>query len=186
MRSVHEHQTRKERRGKDRLLKKQCQENWPRALKNITGHPLDHLKEIYLKDRHFAHGALPPRPESSEMALRSALSWTQETSSLSSCFPPAAPPCWGTEASPLLSAWTQPCYPEAGALMALRRESSHQLVTEPSLKAKRPEPTGQRCFGAPGGPPEKSGQPRAHTAQRQPCGERSDWKPKPNWSRIAP
>ena len=45
-RSVHEHQTGNERRGKDSLLKKQCQETWPPALKNITGHPLDHLKEI--------------------------------------------------------------------------------------------------------------------------------------------
>ena len=46
MRSVHEHQTGNERRGKDSLLKKQGQENWPPALKNITGHPPDHLTEI--------------------------------------------------------------------------------------------------------------------------------------------
>ena len=163
MRSVHEHQTRNERRGKDRLLKKQCQENWPRALKNITGHPLDHLKEIYLKTRRFAHGALPPRPESSEMALQSALSWTQGTSALSSFSPLAAPPCWGTEASLLLSAWTQPRYPEARALTALRRESSRQLATEPSLRAKRPVPAGQ---GETRG--EERAAPRSHSPEGSP------------------
>ena len=106
--------------------------------------------------------------ESSEMDLQSALSWTQETSALSSFSPPAAPPCWGTGASPLLSAWTQPSYPETQGLTALRRESSRQLVTQPSLRAERPAPAGQRRFGAPCGPPEQSGQPRAHTAQRAP------------------
>ena len=59
-----------------------------------------------------------------------------------------------------------PRYPGARALTALRRQSSHQLVTEPSLKAKRPAPVGQRGFGAPCGPPEKSRQPRAHRPQR--------------------
>ena len=100
------------------------------------------------------------------------------------------PSCSGTEASRLLSAWTQPRYPEAGALTVLRRESSRQLVTQPSLRAKRPAPAGQRRFGAPCGLPEQSGQPRAHSAQRAPSEaalrERSDWKPKPKWSRIAP
>ena len=49
---------------------------------------------------------------------------------------------------------------------------------------------GQRHFGAPCGPPEESGQPRAHSAQRAPSEaalpERSDRKPKPKWSRTAP
>ena len=35
-----------ERRAKDSLLKKQWQENWPPVLRNITGHPPDHLTEI--------------------------------------------------------------------------------------------------------------------------------------------
>ena len=59
------------------------------------------------------------------------------------------PPCWGTEASPLLSAWRQPHYPEARALTALRIESSRQLVTEPSLKAKSPAPAGRRGLWRP-------------------------------------
>ena len=51
------------------------------------------------------------------------------------------PPCStsllvGTKATRLLAAWTQPCYPEAWALMVLRRQSSCQLVAEPSLKSK--------------------------------------------------
>ena len=79
---------------------------------------------------------------------------------------------------------------EARALTALRRESARQLVTQPSLRAERPAPAVQRRFGAPCGPPEQSGQPRAHTAQRAPpeaaLRERSDWKPKPKWSRTAP
>ena len=81
-------------------------------------------------------------PESSEMDLQSAFSWTQETST-SSSFLPLAVLLVGTEATPLLSAWTQPRYPEAWALVVLRRQSSRQLVTEQSLKAKRPVPTGQ-------------------------------------------
>ena len=102
------------------------------------------------------------------MDLRSVLSWTQEMYTSASGFPPAAPPCWGTEASPLLSAWTQPRYPEARALTALMRESSRQLVTEPSLKAKRPAPAGRRGLWRPLRLPEESGQPRAPRAQRAP------------------
>ena len=37
---------------------------------------------------------------------------------------------------------------------------------EPSLKAKRPAPAGQRGFGAPCGSPEKSRQRHAHRPQR--------------------
>ena len=55
----------------------------------------------------------------------------------------------GTEATLLLSAWMQPCYPEAWALMVLRRQSSRQLLTEQSLKAKRPAPAGQRGLWRP-------------------------------------
>ena len=54
-----------------------------------------------------------------------------------------------------------------------RRESSRQLVTQPSLRAERPAPAGERRFGAPCGPPEQSGQPRAHAAQR------ASWSPSP-------
>ena len=50
----------------------------------------------------------------------------------------------GTEATPLLSDWMQPRYPEAWALTVLRRQSSCQLVTKQNLKAKRPGPAGQR------------------------------------------
>ena len=49
----------------------------------------------------------PAPPQSSEMDLRSALSWTQETSTSSSFFPLAVL-LVGTEATPLLSAWKQP------------------------------------------------------------------------------
>jgi len=54
----------------------------------------------------------PAPPQSSEMDLWSALSWTQETSTSSSFFPLAVL-LVGTEATPLLSAWKQPRYPEA-------------------------------------------------------------------------
>ena len=95
--SVHENQTRNEPRGKDSLLKKQGQENWPPTRKNIReGHPLGYPTEIQLKTHHLhlelsPPPALPP-PKCAEMDLRSALSWTQETSTSSSFSPLAAPP----------------------------------------------------------------------------------------------
>ena len=55
----------------------------------------------------FAHGILPTPPpltsECSEMDLRSALSWTQETSTSSSFSPVAAPPCWRAQRQPCSS-----------------------------------------------------------------------------------
>lgn len=51
----------------------------------------------------FAHGILPTPPltsECSEMDLRSALSWTQETSTSSSFSPVAAPPAGGHKGNP--------------------------------------------------------------------------------------
>ena len=45
----------------------------------------------------------PPPPECSEMDLRSALSWTQETSTSSSFSPLAASPCWRALRQPLSS-----------------------------------------------------------------------------------
>ena len=82
----------------------------------------------------------------------------------SSC---SAPLLVGTEATPLLSAWTQPRYPGARALTTvLRRQSSHQLVTELSLKANVLSPQVRAGVGAPSRPPEKSGQPHAHRPQR--------------------
>ena len=138
----------------------------------------------------FCTWSFPARPESSEMDLWSALSWIQETSTLSSFFPPAAPPCWGTEASRLLSAWTQPRYPEARALTALRRESSRQLGTQPRLKAESCARGSEGALAPPAGRRSRAGspaltQPRG-LPQKQLCGERSDWKPKPKWSRTAP
>ena len=106
--SVHENQTRNEPRGKDSLLKKQGQENWPPTRKNIhEGHPLGHQTEIKLKTRHlhmeFSPRPPPPTSECSEMDLRSALSWTQETSTSSSFSPVAAPPCWRAQRQPCSS-----------------------------------------------------------------------------------
>ena len=95
--SVHENQTRNEPRGKDSLLKKQGQENWPPTRKNIReGHPLGYPTEIQLKTHHLhlelsPPPALPP-PKCAEMDRRSALSRTQETSTSSSFSPLAAPP----------------------------------------------------------------------------------------------
>ena len=109
-------------------------------------------------------------PESSEMDLQSALSWTWETSTSSSFFPLAVPPCWGTEATLLLSAWLQPRYPEARVLAVLRKHSSCQLVTEPSLKAKRPAPAGQSGFWRP--------LQAAREEQAAPCSQTSEGSPR--------
>ena len=125
--------------------------------RNLTENPL------------FCTWSSPPPPESSEMGLRSVLSWTQEMYTSASGFPPAVPPCWGTEASPLLSAWTQPRYPEARALTALRKESSRQLVTEPRLKAKHPSPA-DRGGGGALAPPAAAGRERAAPCSQSPEG----------------
>ena len=136
--SVHENQTRNEQRGKDSLLKKQGQENWPPSRKNIReGHPLGHRKEIELKTRHLHMELSPPAPtpECSEMDLRSALSWTQEMSTSSSFSPLAAPPCWRAQRQPRSSQLgAQPRDPGARALRGLRRQSSRQgRVGSPAL-----------------------------------------------------
>ena len=144
--SVHENQTRNKRRGKDSLLKKQWQENWPPTRKDISvGHPLDHLTEIKQKTRLFAYGALSPT-ESWDGPLVSAqldIGNIYFIVIFSSC---SAALLVGTEATPLLSAGTQPHYPGA---QALRKQNCCQLVTEPSLKAKHPAPVGQRGFWRP-------------------------------------
>ena len=72
----------------------------------------------------------------------------------------------GIEATPVLWAWMQPRYPGAQALMVLRRQSSHQLVTELSLKANVLSPQVRGGVGAPSRPPEKTGQPCTHRPQR--------------------
>ena len=131
----------------------------------------------------------PAPPQSSEMDLRSALSWTQETSTSSSFFPLAVL-LVGTEATPLLSAWKQPRYPEASALTVLRRQSSRQLVTEPSPKANVLRPRVRGRLAPPAGRQRRAGSPALTDlrglTQKQLCCERSDWKPKLKWSQKSP
>ena len=104
------------------------------------------------------------------MDFQSALSWTQETSTWSSFFPSCSTSLLvGTEATLLLSAWMQPHYPEARVLAVLRRHSSRQLVTEPSLKAKRPAPVGQSGFWRPlQAAREEQAAPRSQTSEGSP------------------
>lgn len=75
--------------------------------------------------------------------------------------------------------------------MVLRRQSSRQLLTGQSLKAKRPAPAGQRgLWRPPAGHRRRAGSPALTDlrglTQKQLCCEHSDWKPKLKWSRIAP
>ena len=162
----------------------------PPTRKNISVHPLHHLTQIELKTHRFAHGALSPwvlrdgppvSPQLDTGNVYSVLIFRSCSASL----------LVGTEATLLLSAWMQPCYPEAWALMVLRRQSSRQLLTGQSLKAKRPAPAGQRgLWRPPAGHRRRAGSPvltdlRGLT-QKQLCCEHSDWKPKLKWSRIAP
>ena len=131
--------------------------HWPssRSYRNLTKNPPFCTWSSFL-------------PESSEMDLQSAFSWTQETST-SSSFLPLAVLLVGTEATPLLSAWTQPRYPEARVLAVLRKHSSCQLVTEPSLKAKRPAPVGQKGFWRPlRAAREERAAPRSQTSEGSP------------------
>jgi len=120
--------------------------------RNLTKHSL------------FAHGALPPS------SPPSSLRWTSGQRSaghrkhllhphFSLLQRLLAGGHWG-------SAWTQPHYPGAQALMVLRRQSSHQLVTELSLKANILSPHVREGVGAPSRPPEKSRQPCVHRPQR--------------------
>jgi len=82
----------------------------------------------------------PAPPEFSEMDLRSALSWTQETFTSSSFFPLAAPPCWWAlrqclDAAPL-SRSTSP----DGAEETKLPPAGHRAESE----GKHPVPTRQR------------------------------------------
>ena len=106
-------------------------------------------------------------PESSEMDLRSALSWTQETSTLSSFSPLAAPPCWWALRQPRSSQLgrspvTQE--PEPWGPWGDKAPASWSLSPVWRQSVLRPRVRGG--FGAPCGPPEKSGQPCTHRPQR--------------------
>ena len=177
-------------RGKDSLLKKQWQENWPPTLKNITGHPLDHLTKIELKTHRFAHGALTP------WVLWDGPPVSPQLDTGNVYFVLIFPSCSasllvGTEATLLLSAWMQPRYPGARALTVLRRQSSRQLVTEQSLKAKRPAPAGQRGVWRPlRAAREERAAPRSQTSEGSPRSSSavSTQTGSPNWNgaEIAP
>ena len=66
-----------------------------------------------------------------------------------------------------------PRYPGARALTALRRQSSRQLVTEPSLKAKHPAPAGQRGFWRP-----------LRAARKERAAPRSQTSEEPHWTKL--
>ena len=119
------------------------------------------------KNPPFAHGALPrPAPVLWDGPLVSTQLDTGNVY-LVLIFPScSASLLASTEATPLLSAWTQPRHPQASTLTILRRQSSCQLVTKPSLKANVLSPQVRGGVGAPSRPPEKSGQPHAHRPQR--------------------
>ena len=95
-----------------------------------------------------------------------------------------------TEATPLVSAGTQPRYPEASALTVLRRQSSRQLVTEPSLKANVLCPRVRGVLAPPASHQRRAGSPAVTDlrglTQNQLCCEHSDWKPKLKWSQKSP
>ena len=127
--SVHENQTRNEPRGKDSLLKKQGQENWPPTQKNIReGHPLGYRTEIELKPA-ICTWSSPPEPQPPSLGDGPPVSAQLDTGNV--YFVLIFPSCSaslleGTEATPLLSAGTQPRDPGARALRGLRRQSSRQ------------------------------------------------------------
>ena len=106
--------------------------------------------------------------ESSEMDLGSALSWTQEMPSLSSFFPPVAsllghrgkPAPLSLEAAPLSRSPSSDS-PEERKLPP----AGHRAQSEGKASCARGS---EGALAPPCGPPEQSGQPRAHTAQRAP------------------
>ena len=100
------------------------------------------------------------------MDLRSALSWTQETT-LSSFFPLAALPCW----------WVlrQPCSSQLGRSRVIQKpEPWRSWGDKAPARGSRSQvwrrnilcPQLRAGLGAPCGPPEQSGQHRAHRPQR--------------------
>ena len=106
-------------------------------------------------------------PESSEMDLQSALSWTQETSSSSSFFPLAAPPCWW--------ALRQPRSSQPGRSPIIQKPKPWQSWGDKAPPRWSPTrvwrqsvlcPRVRGGFGAPCGLPEKSWQHGAHRPQR--------------------
>ena len=88
----HENQAKNVQRGKGSPLKKQWQENWPPYTKEHYWSSSISYRNLTKNPPFFTWSSFPP--ESSEMDLWSALRWTQETSTSSSFFPLAVPPCW--------------------------------------------------------------------------------------------
>ena len=106
-------------------------------------------------------------PESSEMDLQSALSWTQETSTSSSFFPLAVPPCWW--------ALRQPRSSQTGCSPVIQKPEPWRSWGNKAPANWSPSriwrqsvlvPRVRGVFGAPCGPPEKSWQHHAHRPQR--------------------
>ena len=104
---------------------------------------------------------------SPEMALQSALSWTQETFTLSSFFPLAAPPCW--------QALRQPRSSQPGRSPVTQKPEPWGPWGDKTAASWSPSPVWRQSilrprvrggFVAPCGPPEKSWQPCPHRSQK--------------------
>ena len=104
---------------------------------------------------------------SPETDLWSVLSWTYETFTSSSFFPLAAPPCW--------RALRQPCSSQLGRSPVTQEPEPWEPWGDKTAASWSPSPVWRQSvlrpwvrggFGAPCGPPEKSGQPHAHRPQR--------------------
>ena len=164
--SVHENQTRNKGRGKDSFLKKQWQENWPPTRKNTSkGHPLDLLTEIGLKTCHFAHGALSPA-ESWDGPLVSAQLDTGNFYFVL-IFLSCSAPCWRALRQPRSSQLGgSPITQQPEPWWPWRDKAPASWSPSPVWRKSFLCPRVRGGFGAPCGPPEKSGQPCAHSPQR--------------------
>ena len=93
----------------------------------------------------------------------------------------------GTEATLLLSAWMQPRYPEAWALMVLKQSSRQPAAHRAESKGKASCARGSEGdLAPPAGRQRRAGSPALADLRGLTQKQRSGWKPKLKWSRIAP
>ena len=131
-------------------------------------------------------------PESSEMDLRSSFSWTQETSTLSSFFPLAAPPCWWVLRQPRSSQpGRSPIIHKSKPWRSWGDKAPANCSPSQVWRQNVPVPWGSEWVWRPlWATREKRVAPRSQTpevsSRMQLCCVHQDWKPKLKCSRITP
>ena len=122
----------------------------------------------------------PPPPECSEMDLRSALSWTQETSTSSSFPPLSASPCWRALRQPLSSQLgCSPITPEPESWGSWGdRAPTREERAAPCSQTSEGSPTNSSAVSTQTGSPNRNGAQWLHDPPQNTAKEQSE----PGWN----